>query len=225
MTAIAVANSQTAGVVALLNSYSTYNFDGKGWLEFLTMHVGQGLLYLLAGDTPLTPGNQTLSEHVVPLLGERPFFERGDGTTCILDAYAFALDQCGDRFLTRWRVRAEEQAELGLNPLHLLSGASTDYYAVILVSAGLASIPVFMSITTVGVCHIVHAIPGNLDAYDGMPLFDAYLPMEHLCFQRHVRMLRTAAPIDVDYRAQLPLVPTTGGRMCCTRDPTGAAPR
>ena len=130
---------------------------------------------------------------------------RCDGTICIPDSHAQVLDWFEDKFLTKWRVRAEEQAELGLNPLHLLSGASTDYYAVILVSAGLASIPVFMSITTAGVCHIVHAIPGNLDANTGMPLYDAYLPMEHLCFRRHVRMLRPAASADFDYRDQLPL--------------------
>ena len=53
----------------------------------------------------------------------------------------FALD----KFLKHWRQRAVAQAEAFMNPLHLLSGVSGDYYDVVLVGSGYASVPVFMS--------------------------------------------------------------------------------
>ena len=148
----------------------------------------------------------TLNEQIGTHLDQPAIIALGDGTICLSEFNASDLLKLGDKFLNRWRQLAEEQAVLGLNPLHLLSGATSDYYAVLLVCNGLASIPVFMSLTASGVSHIVHAVPGDADITDGMMLHDAYLPLEGHCFKRHVRMLRTTLD-DFDYRQLLPLPP------------------
>ena len=66
-----------------------------------------------------------------------------------------------------------------------------------------ASVPVFMSYSASGVSHSVHALPS--DTGEAMTLHNLYLPIESLCFQRHVRMLRTTDQVDVDLRDLLPL--------------------
>jgi hypothetical protein len=201
-----VANAQTAGLVPIIASHSTYSFRGKGWQEYLTMHTCGSYVALYEDDAPLAPSCTTLIEQISTCMDQPKIIELSDGTICLSEFNASDLRLLGDKFLNRWRQLAEEQAKLGLNPLHLLSGITRDYYAVLLVCAGLASIPVSMSLTASGVSHIVHTVPGDADITDGMMLHDAYLPLEGHYFKRHVQMLRDTTLIDFNYRQSLPFL-------------------
>ena len=200
---IASANLQTEGVVAILRSHATYDFFGKGFQEYLTVHASTRYGYLLSGDAPLSPDIATLRKHTGGR-GDSLLVQHGY-MLYMTDKYENWLFALGpDKFLKHWRRRSVAQAKASLNPLHLLSGVSSDYYAVILVGIGYASVPVFMSCSATGVCHVVHAPPGTNDTTTGMPLQDVYLPMEFHCFIRHVRMLRIADTEDTDFRTLLP---------------------
>ena len=201
---LAVADMQTEGIVAILHSHATPYFFGKGFQEYLTIHASIHYSYLLQDDAPMTPDMNLLREQT---LG----FGRGDllqqhGTMVYMQTHhASWLRNLGpDKFLNQWRHRAVAQAAALLSPIHLLSGVTHDYYAVILIGTDYASVPAFMSYRDTGVCHIVHAPPGTNATTTGMPLQDVYLPLEFHCFMRHARMLWPADIKCTDFRDLLP---------------------
>ena len=201
---LAAANLQTEGIVAILHSHATPGFFGKGLQEYLTVHASILYSYLLQDDAPLSPDmNQLLMQ--TSRYGRDNLLEQHGTMVYMQSHHAVWLRSLGpDKFLNRWRQHAEAQASALLSPIHLLSGVTQDYYAVILIGADYAPVPVFMSYQNTGVCHIVHAPPGTNDTTTGMPIQNAYLPMEFHCFMRHVRMLWSADIKCTDFRDLLP---------------------
>ena len=201
---LAAADMQAEGIVAILHSHVTPCFFGKGFQEYLTVHASIHYRYLLPGDAPRSPDMTGLRAQTLGF-GHNDLFQQHENMVYLQTHHTSWLRSLGpDKFLNHWRQRAEAQASSLLSPIHLLSGLTPDYYAVILIGTDYAPVPVFMSYRTDSVCHIVHAPPGTNDTATGMPLQDVYLPLEFHCFMRHVRMLRPANTERTDYRDLLP---------------------
>ena len=207
--AVTVANAQTEGLVSVLIAHTTADFGGGGDSEYMMVHLNRHYQYVLEDDAPLVPSAPLHQPTEDPQFDH--YLWRGEDFV-LVERLLYLSDCAGatvkanspDKFLIRWRNRAEAQADMQLNVIDVLSGLSSDYYAVVLVGLGYASVPAFLSYSDSGVCHLVHALP--YPTCDGeRNLHDLYLPLESLCFRRHIRMLRTTDQISVDHREMLPL--------------------
>ena len=120
----------------MLAGHATLEFYGSGSLEYLYVHLDRHYPYQFGDDAPLVPTTEILA---LRTNSSTEHFMRVRGLLYLQDGLAAAVkEHCPDRFLIRWRACAEGQADLRLDSMSidLLSGDTSDYYAVVLVGIG-----------------------------------------------------------------------------------------